>query len=381
MKPLRHFLFFSAITTLFVSCKKDNELQLNAPYKEIPSVYAVLSPQENVHIIRVNKVFLGEGDANVMAKVADSVNYPAGELTITLDRFEPGSKYYRQINACPTCPQDRKKTIVFHDSIIQTGQGSFNTTQRVYVSYDNLRDVDKTISGEYLLTVKNNHTGNIFTAKSTIVDSVGPSGYRPLAYPYYPYNPGTSPTEYVDYGNVGTGYSVRFKPVSNAQIYQVVIRMYFKDYVGSGEAYRVVDYSGNTIDATRDKKTDATGSYLLTEFKGADIFTAAAAGLKSQGLDDQVNGRKMYMIEYDIYASTQDYADYMEFVKPSFSITQSRPLYSNFQDRAALGIFTFRSKGAIRKEMSTSFINSFSDNPSTCQYKFLTVDNQYRGCK
>ena len=70
---------------MFTTCR--NDLELNAPYKEIPSIYAVINPSEPVHVIRINKVFLGEGDANAMAKVADSVNYPAGELTVTLRRF------------------------------------------------------------------------------------------------------------------------------------------------------------------------------------------------------------------------------------------------------------------------------------------------------
>ena len=73
----------AVLLSLLTSCK--NDLQLNAPYKEIPSIYAVLNPQENIQMIRVNKDFLGEGDANAMAKVADSVNYKPGELTITLE--------------------------------------------------------------------------------------------------------------------------------------------------------------------------------------------------------------------------------------------------------------------------------------------------------
>src|SRR5690606_31684114 len=110
---------------VLLSCK--NELKLNAPYKEMPSIYAVLCPQEEVQVIRINKVFLGEGDANVMAKVHDSVNYPAGELEVSLTRFENGA----QVAASP----DGSMEIVFRDdSIVHTSDGAFNRNQRVYVS-------------------------------------------------------------------------------------------------------------------------------------------------------------------------------------------------------------------------------------------------------
>lgn len=72
------------------------------PLTEMPSIYAVLSAQEKISMIGWIG-FLGEGDANVMAKVADSINYNEGELLITLDRYEAGSNYKKQINACPTC--------------------------------------------------------------------------------------------------------------------------------------------------------------------------------------------------------------------------------------------------------------------------------------
>ena len=88
MKLLTKNIFFLLIIFTLTTCK--NKLNINAPYKEIPSIYAVLNPQENIQIIRINKVFLGEGDANVMAKVADSVNYNAGDLLVTLERF-PGT--------------------------------------------------------------------------------------------------------------------------------------------------------------------------------------------------------------------------------------------------------------------------------------------------
>ena len=110
MKNFRFFYAFTACILFLTSC--NNTLKVNAPYTEIPTIYAVLNPQEAIQMIRVNKVFLGEGNANEMAQVADSINYQAGDLAVTLERFVNGN----QVAATPT---SNKLTITFHDSIIQ----------------------------------------------------------------------------------------------------------------------------------------------------------------------------------------------------------------------------------------------------------------------
>jgi hypothetical protein len=356
------------------SCK--NDVDLNAPYKEIPSIYAVLNPQEKLQIIRINKVFLGSGDANVMAKVADSSNYPAGELTVTLKRY---NQWGTELDASPG-----KKTISFRDSVIKTEDGAFSTTQRVYVSNDDLHDANGSIYGDYVLTVKNNRTGNVFTAKASALDSVrGETGIRPMTKPYYPYSPTEKNEEYIDYSTLDPKYPFEVKFFSNeAKIYQLVIRLHFFDLELNGDTTkRYVDYTGGNL-FLKDRRTlSGLQPMFVVAFTGRDIFSAAGVGLSKLKLSNNIQGRKMYKIEYLVYSSTQDYIDYLQFAAPSFNISQQKPLYSNFDNQAALGIFTFRTRCSVQKAMHTFFINAFSDNPNTCEYKFYTSDFQLRGCK
>lgn len=393
MKFTRHFLFYSILVSALVSCK--NDLKLNAPYKEIPSIYAVLSAQEKTHVIRINKVFLGEEDANVMAKVADSVNYPAGELTVTLERFEAGSNYKKQIDVAPASSNpnlspEQRRTLVFKESLVQTNPGAFSTTQRVYTADADFHDGEienpgsYRVSGDYLLTVKNNRTGNVFRAKSSVLDSVAPYGYSgttdPLLKPYYPYPGGTENKYYIDYSEQSKINTVRFTP-NSASIYQVIIRMHFIDSLYPSNINRYVDYEGINLEAIRDARTGPFNSkYLVTEFRGSDIFGSVLADIKQQKLNNDVVGRRMHMVEYLIYGSTQDYQDYMEFVKPSLNISQNKPLYSNFENRDALGIFTFRSRFSVKKNMSTGFITEFQRNSATCSYLFYNAGLSSKGC-
>jgi hypothetical protein len=234
-----------------------------------------------------------------------------------------------------------------------------------------------------LLTVKNNRTGNVFKAKSTIVDSIAPTNTKPFVAPYYPYpyDPVRPESDYIDYSELEKTYSVRFNP-NSAQVYQVAIRLHFLDSMSPWNAYRYVDYVGTNLDATRDKKIPANGGtpYLLNEFKGKDLFSAAGIGMDKMGLTDNVIGRRMYMIEYFVYSSTQDYVDYMEFVKPSLNISQNKPLYSNFENRDAMGIFTFRSRHSVKKMLSKTFVSGFYYSSNTCKYLFFTADLSRKGC-
>ncbi|MFM2018364.1 MAG: hypothetical protein RL007_2020 [Bacteroidota bacterium] len=59
------------LLSFFSSCK--NELDVLADYKQQFVIYGILNPKESVHYIRVSKLFVGEGNALVMAQNRDSI--------------------------------------------------------------------------------------------------------------------------------------------------------------------------------------------------------------------------------------------------------------------------------------------------------------------
>ncbi|MBL7921245.1 MAG: hypothetical protein JNJ40_13085 [Bacteroidia bacterium] len=377
MKFTKFSYLLTGLSALFLfSCK--NDLNINAPYKEVPTVYAVLCPQETMQMIRVNKVFLGEGDANQMAQVADSINYPAGELSISLERF---------VNGVPawSSPSNPNHTITFRDSIIQAQPGAFNTTQRVYVTSDRLYT-----SGQYVLKIKNIKSGNEFVAKANAIDSIktGVNGFAPFCPPYFPVTPGSvSPLDppafnaaYIDYSSQNQTYSPKFFPNEGA-IYTIKLRFFFYDYpsgVGIDSVSRYVDYNfGNQY--IKDLRTIQNFKVFAFDFRGQDLFNAVGFNLSKMNLNTSVK-RKMYKMQAFAYTSTQEYIDYLQFTSPSLSIAQDKPIYSNFENRAAMGIFTFRTRHSVYKELQSPFISQFSFNQYTCKYNFLTAAYFPQGC-
>lgn len=345
-------------------------MKLNAPYKEIPSIYAVLCPQEKWQIIRINKVFLGEGDANQMAQVADSVNYPEGELRVTLTHSSG-------------------ETITFRDSVLQTVSGAFSRTQRVYVSSEPVK-----VAGEYTLTVKNNRTENVFTARSWALDSVKPINVQPFSIQYSYENVMANVENpnnyYVDYNGstpATNGENNKRYPTNNSKIYQFSIRAHYYDsLIGKTTKLDTLFLDYNFVNQyITDAAYEPPLRTLLTlpvSFTSKEFFAAMGIALKNKypngdgGVYFNFFGRKFYKIQYFIYSSTQDYWDYLQYASPSLSISQNKPLYSNFDNQTALGIFTFRARFSVVKAVTPSFKNEFANNANTRLYRFMRADNK-----
>ncbi|MCX8081187.1 MAG: hypothetical protein N3F09_08130 [Bacteroidia bacterium] len=348
---------------LMFSCK--NKLDINAEYKEIPSIYAVLCPQENLHMIRVNKTFLSEDNANQYAQVTDSVNYPAGELEIRLTRFVNG-------NPAPATMNGNKPVAVFHDSVIQTLPGAFSTQQRIYVNYDKLFP-----NGLYVLTVKNLRTGNVFTAKANSLDSMPLGAAQPFANPLYPvpYHPNNPPYFYIDYSNPNVFYSIVESPVNGAYFQDLRIRMHYYDSLSGGnKIFKSFDFTFSYLN----KNNISDGKYKFS-FYGQTLYDAVGNHLKNVQNPPGFLGRRMYKIDFLVTAAPIELYDYLQFSAPSLTFSQEKILYSNFEGRKALGIFTFRSRCHISKEMANSFVTQFALNKATCAYNFYKFIPQGQG--
>ncbi|MBL7931495.1 MAG: hypothetical protein JNL60_06320, partial [Bacteroidia bacterium] len=291
MKLLNYFFGLVALVLVFAGCK--NDVDLNAPYKEIPSIYAVLNPYENVQTIRINKVFLGEGDANVMAKVSDSVNYAPDELSVTM-KYKV-SEFGKTVSG----------TITFTEAVLETAPGAFSTSQRVYQTnsvipsaitiYSNSSSTNVVIVPVYTLTVLNKHTGNVFTATASPVNKVYTDNlpYGDLRLPHYPnYPPDDQLKEdyFVDY-NSRPGV-VHFPPkwgneFSNSAVYKLVISTVYYNIAGNEKQYDAVDYVfGNRY--PKDAAVVGGAKFISTSFSPNDYFSAVGIALSKKNIDKSI---------------------------------------------------------------------------------------------
>lgn len=84
---MKKLLFILTVGLMLSACS--NDFEVTAPWKEIPVVYGILSPQDTAHYIRIEKAFLDpEVSALTIAKIADSLYYPESAIMVFLERTD-----------------------------------------------------------------------------------------------------------------------------------------------------------------------------------------------------------------------------------------------------------------------------------------------------
>jgi hypothetical protein len=70
-----------------------NEFNIAAPWKSIPVVYAILSPADTAHYVRVEKAFLDpDASALTVAQIADSLYYGENDVAVYIENVANGNK-------------------------------------------------------------------------------------------------------------------------------------------------------------------------------------------------------------------------------------------------------------------------------------------------
>lgn len=341
-------LVLAGVTVLLNSCK--NDLNILAPYKESVSVYALLNPQEKIQYVRINKIFLGEGNAFQMAQVNDSVNYKAGDLSVFLQRYVNG------VSVLTTVGDPVKKQITLRDTVINTQSGAFSTTQRLFITSDRLYT-----SGDYKLIIQNNKTGNEFTSQATICDSVKPKwGYAPIDTFYYPRPIGSPLFHYLDYWNPTPARTVRFYSVPNAREYQVIMRFRYQDSLATSlKVDKYMDMDLGTVSSN-----ELTGNELLSvSFYMSTFYSKLVAELNANQPSNLLF-RKAIKMDFIITAVGQEFSDFLKISSPSTSIAQDKPVYSNVN--GGFGIFSSRSRMIVSKHISNATIDYIATTKPMC---------------
>lgn len=350
---------FAAITFLFNSCK--NELNILAPYKESVSVYAILDATQPRQYVRINKIFLGEGNAYTMATVNDSVNYKPGELKVSLTRSFNGA------NALTTVGNSTKTEIVLNDTVVQLSSNTpFNSSQRLWFTNDRLYPY-----GYYHLKIENTKTGNVFTSKALMIDSIlQPGTVQPLGSPFYPVTYQTSnPTwYYLDLSVVTQSRKIKIVTIPNARDYNCIMRLNYMDSTISGNFIRKVDYvfpSQSALDLEG-------GEEMYFNYTSRDFFNFVYSEL-IKTTNSSLLARKMINIDFQITAATQDYVDFLKISAPSTSIAQDKPAYTNI-DGGGYGIFACKSIYYKRKHLANATIDHVATHQPYCDLLFLKSD-------
>lgn len=358
-------LYIGVLATALISlssCK--NDLDVLAPGEESVSVYGILNPNEKVQNIRINKVYLTDGDALTAAQDPSAINYDTAELRVSLQRFLTGGT----TPTLTTVGNTTKKEIVLTGTVITTAAGSFNTNQTIWQTTDKLYN-----SGEYKLTILNKKTGKEFTSQTVVVDSVKSYSQKPFIYnvTLYPghgnYNFTLYPSQalnLIKYDALNLTQKIKFLSIPNAKLYNVTLRFHYIDTLISGSpSPGYVDFNFPTQKST----TLEGGEPMEVSFIANDFYVNLGTQMSKKTMSNIKNRRSDYL-EYIIVAGSETLHTFLQVNQPSNTIAQDKPNYTNIN--GGVGIFSSSSKSAVTHDMDNAFITKISCHPSTYMYLF-----------
>ena len=294
----------------FVAAACSTDLEVNAPYKDITVVYGLLSTRasdgvsaETRHYVKINKAFLGEGDAYVYAQIADSTEYDDADFQLAprVVDLNNGAEY------------------LLDDTVVPREPGVFNSPlHKVYA-------FNATLDPEHRYAVRMKVRGNEISSESPIVN--------PPAYMSGFLVTNSSSKLNLVLGNQYNTVDMDFRSGRDARRYDVSYRVrYAEDRSGVVSERSFTVFLGSVRTNTLNG-----GEELQVAISGEAFYQNLASAMEN----DPTITRRIYRGLDILFASASDeLATYLTLAQPVSGIVEERPEYTNITN--GFGLFAGR---------------------------------------
>lgn len=347
-------LAFIGLTFFLNGC--DTKVDLLAPYKSTPVIIGILDYSVDTQFVRINRTYLGAGNANDYAQIKDSVEYNPSEVEATLYKKRNG--VIQDSIKLEYIVKPSRDPGVFYDQNVgfyYTAQPLFTDAEKIDIR--NVPIVASPVKMTYVLKVV--ARGKTYTAETdfssfTVASIAGPP------------NPNIIPKLqlYTVGFNTYQNYSFNFTEDYTSARYSGVFRMDY-DYNttdGNEVTNQIIDFGIGKIDNS--ELASSSGVFILTsanwyKFIGNKFKTIP--NLKKVRIDH---------LELRITAANKDLNTYYKIANPVSDFTPVLNTFSNF-DNGAIGILGSRIT-AVKKyflsEPSMQIMNEgdFTIGPCYC---------------
>ena len=341
-------LYLLVFCILFSSCSTD--LDVTGTYKETMIVYGLLDQNQSKQYVRVNKAFLGEGNAMVFAKEKDSIQF-VNSLDVRLTRLSDGKEF-----------------ILTPDGSIQKDDGLFyagDQTNAIY-SFVSSGPTALNVNSKYTLSVTNSITGTTATATTSLISD----------FPFT--NPsGNSASFLFTPKNENSRFFVEWMSTRTARMYQLLVRFNYEDYI-------TVNGVKDTVTKSLDwpfpahLTSGSDGERITNDFSRAEYLQFIGNHLSTY---PELNYRKAINMNLVLVAGGEELTTYIEVNKPSTSIVQEKPIYTNIQN--GYGIFSgryFKSPFPLVISSGPKDLDSLTCGRFTKTLKFISADGTFPPC-
>ena len=313
--------FFLSILILLSISSCETDFDVNANWEDVTIVYGLIDPNEEIQLVKINKAYLGEGDAIEMASISDSTNYNPSDIRVTLYRIKEIS--FNQY--------DTLSSVILNDTILEKDDGLFSIDNNIIYTFSKPESFYNTNS-IYSLEVINLSSGHMVTSKTEIINNFSFESLN-SSFQWGLYN------EELDSLMFRTK-TIEWTKSNNGEIYQLDVLI---NYIENNDTISLI-WSQPLI--------EYSSGNMTTKIKGNLFFDFLSSNLSNNTTKQFLN------LDLIMTVGTDDLKTYINVNKPFSGIVQERPAFSNIGN--GIGLFSSR--------YTYDQINGIELNNSTLNY-------------
>lgn len=306
---MKRIVFFLLIVVTAIGCNTD--FSVNGEYEDTPIVHMLLDPNDEFHFLKVNKTFLGDGNANTFASVPDSSYFDLVEATI---EEVVGGNMVRDWTLKDTIIENKTPGLFYHPE------------QKLY--YFEADDLNE--DALYRLNIEIDNGRHVVTGQTSLVQDIS------ISFPSQNQQLGFAESDVP-----ANGYrtqSISFTKGSGA-IYNGKIKFEYRETTASGTETKSILWNLGSLN--EEDISVATPSFAAS----GEVFYELVGNRVSE--DEDVIRRTPYAFELLITAGSEDLKTYILVNEPTSNLAQNKPTFSNVN--GGLGIFSARTTVSQRK--------------------------------
>jgi hypothetical protein len=338
---IKSFLLGIFAVVLLSSC--DNDVDLIADYKDITFVYALLDQTQDTQWIRIQKAYLGEGNALLMAKQPDSLFYGQEQIDVFLRKLNSDGNVVDS-TLLPKTLYGKSKD-----------EGVFLTAPQYLYPFTGVLDQNL----RYEILIRNKES-------LKEVKSVTRIARKPLI----TYPPNSNTILNWEFGSAlpGANPSIDFMWLKsdNVVAYQFSLTFFYDEFPTSNPSQKTYK-SFSTLSPVFNPFIDEPGAneirYPITK---RDFYNAVLANIPA----NPDFSRKFVSLSVTVHGATRDFYDYFEINRPSNSIVQKTTDFTNVQN--GYGLFASRVKSTTTNlKLNQNTLDSLRNGQFTKELNFV----------
>ena len=316
------FLLINFIVLLFVSC--ETEFDVNAEGQEIMVVYGLLDSSKDTQYLKINKAFLGENDAMIMAQNSDLTNFYTGDLQVLIYKINNN---------------EIVDSISLDDTLLFKENGVFPADENIiYYFIDNNF---LTGGSSYYLSVKNVKNENSVNSSTNLINTFSFNNFNStqFLFGFYNNNPQIPASERF------LSKTMQWNKVPNGEIYQLDLRFNYseKDKISQSLINKSVLWS--------QPLEEFSGGLMTSEVEGVKFFN-----FLQQNIEENVDVERRFLsIDIIMTVGSTELNTYIKVNEPITGIVQHRPPYTNIMN--GIGLFSSRYTYSVNTSLTTDSRN------------------------